>query len=301
MRFANDAYRRFIQMFGKIVMDVPAEAFEHALDAAKERKGAGTAGHGPGRRRPRGADRAVPVDLPGAHGRGVPAGPEGPAAAGDRRGLLVVERPARDRLPAPEQDLRRPGHRGERAGDGVRQPRRRLRHRRGVHPRPRDRREGAVRRLPAQRAGRGRRGGHPQHAAARRAGDSWTPPVLRRAPRGHGHARGPLPRHVRHRVHDREAPVLAPADADRQAHRVRRVGDGLRHAGGRPDRRRRGAAARRREPTGGAVQAAGRRRGVRARGSSRSRSVSTPHRARRSARSCSAPTRRRSGPGAEST
>ena len=42
MRFANDAYRRFIQMFGKIVMDVPADAFEHALDEAKERKGPGT-------------------------------------------------------------------------------------------------------------------------------------------------------------------------------------------------------------------------------------------------------------------
>ena len=41
MRFANDAYRRFIQMFGKIVMDVPADAFEHALDEAKERKGPG--------------------------------------------------------------------------------------------------------------------------------------------------------------------------------------------------------------------------------------------------------------------
>ncbi|MGH2594606.1 MAG: pyruvate, phosphate dikinase [Actinomycetota bacterium] len=42
MRFANDAYRRFIQMFGKIVMNVPADAFEHALDEAKERKGPGT-------------------------------------------------------------------------------------------------------------------------------------------------------------------------------------------------------------------------------------------------------------------
>ena len=41
-RFARDAYRRFIQMFGKIVMDVPGEAFEEALDRAKERKGAGT-------------------------------------------------------------------------------------------------------------------------------------------------------------------------------------------------------------------------------------------------------------------
>ena len=37
-RFALDAYRRFIQMFGKIVMDVPAEAFEHALDEAKAGK-----------------------------------------------------------------------------------------------------------------------------------------------------------------------------------------------------------------------------------------------------------------------
>jgi len=35
VRFARDAYRRFIQMFGKIVMEVPAEAFEDALDEAK--------------------------------------------------------------------------------------------------------------------------------------------------------------------------------------------------------------------------------------------------------------------------
>ncbi|OFW78590.1 MAG: pyruvate, phosphate dikinase [Actinobacteria bacterium RBG_19FT_COMBO_70_19] len=41
VRFARDAYRRFIQMFGKIVMDVPGDAFEHALDEAKERKGPG--------------------------------------------------------------------------------------------------------------------------------------------------------------------------------------------------------------------------------------------------------------------
>jgi pyruvate, orthophosphate dikinase len=41
-RFARDAYRRFIQMFGKIVMEVPADAFEHALEEAKRRKGANT-------------------------------------------------------------------------------------------------------------------------------------------------------------------------------------------------------------------------------------------------------------------
>ncbi len=34
-RFGWDAYRRFIQMFGRIVMDVPGEDFDRALDAAK--------------------------------------------------------------------------------------------------------------------------------------------------------------------------------------------------------------------------------------------------------------------------
>ena len=105
MRFANDAYRRFIQMFGKIVMDVPADAFEHALDEAKERKGPGTQDTDLDVDDLADADRAVPAIYQEHTGRGVPAGSQGPAAPGDRRGLLVVERQARDRLPAPEQDL----------------------------------------------------------------------------------------------------------------------------------------------------------------------------------------------------
>jgi pyruvate,orthophosphate dikinase len=39
-RFGWDAYRRFIQMFGRIVMDVKGERFDHALEAAKQRHGA---------------------------------------------------------------------------------------------------------------------------------------------------------------------------------------------------------------------------------------------------------------------
>ncbi|HET9755261.1 MAG TPA: pyruvate, phosphate dikinase [Candidatus Limnocylindrales bacterium] len=39
-RFGWDAYRRFIQMFGRIVMEVSGERFDHALEAAKERHGA---------------------------------------------------------------------------------------------------------------------------------------------------------------------------------------------------------------------------------------------------------------------
>jgi pyruvate,orthophosphate dikinase len=39
-RFGWDAYRRFIQMFGRIVMDVEGEHFDRALDAAKEQRSA---------------------------------------------------------------------------------------------------------------------------------------------------------------------------------------------------------------------------------------------------------------------
>jgi pyruvate, orthophosphate dikinase len=38
-RFAFDSYRRFIQMFGKIVMDIPGEAFDEELERAKDKKG----------------------------------------------------------------------------------------------------------------------------------------------------------------------------------------------------------------------------------------------------------------------
>ncbi len=38
-RFGWDAYRRFIQMFGRIVMGVDGERFDHALDAAKTARG----------------------------------------------------------------------------------------------------------------------------------------------------------------------------------------------------------------------------------------------------------------------
>jgi pyruvate, orthophosphate dikinase len=39
-RFGWDAYRRFVQMFGRIVMDVKGERFDHALEAAKQAHGA---------------------------------------------------------------------------------------------------------------------------------------------------------------------------------------------------------------------------------------------------------------------
>ncbi len=41
-RFAYDAYRRFVSMFGRIVLDVPAKEFDEALNAAKKRSAAKT-------------------------------------------------------------------------------------------------------------------------------------------------------------------------------------------------------------------------------------------------------------------
>src|SRR6476661_8291907 len=38
-RFAYDSYRRFVQMFGKIVLDVPGEIFEEALHDLVESEG----------------------------------------------------------------------------------------------------------------------------------------------------------------------------------------------------------------------------------------------------------------------
>src|SRR5439155_9721965 len=35
-RFAFDSYRRFIQMFGNVVLEIPKDVFEHEFDAVKK-------------------------------------------------------------------------------------------------------------------------------------------------------------------------------------------------------------------------------------------------------------------------
>jgi pyruvate,orthophosphate dikinase len=39
-RFAFDSYRRFMQMFGNVVLEIPKDAFEHELEAVKSTRGA---------------------------------------------------------------------------------------------------------------------------------------------------------------------------------------------------------------------------------------------------------------------
>ena len=57
-RFANDAYRRFIQMFGKIVLDIDGDKFEHLLEEMKSEIGA-SPGHRTNDRAPHDVGQAI--------------------------------------------------------------------------------------------------------------------------------------------------------------------------------------------------------------------------------------------------
>ncbi len=141
---------------------------------------------------------------------------------------LVEQRPG-PRVPRARGDQRRARHRRHRAGHGVRQPGRRLRHRRALHPQSRDRRERPLRRHHVQGAGRGGRRRHARDPADRHPRDAHARRACRAAePRSE--ARAPLRRPLRHRVHHRAAAPLDAPGPGRQAER----------AGGPPDRRRDG-------------------------------------------------------------
>ena len=137
------------------------ERFDHALEAAKQR---------PRRRRrtPTSTPATCASSSPSSrrssasrHGPRLPGRPERAARPRDQGRLRSLVRQARPRLPQVPEDRPRPRHGGQRRDHGLRQHGRRLRHRRRLHARPEHRREGALRRVPDQRPGRGRRGRHP--------------------------------------------------------------------------------------------------------------------------------------------
>ena len=137
-RFAYDSYRRFVQMFGKIVLDVPGDLFEEALHDLVEAKQL-TRRH-----------RARPRPISPVWSRRSRASSARKRASSSRStrssSSATRSKPCSSRgtasargLPPHGEDRRRPRHRGERADDGVRQQGRRLRHRRRVHAQPVDR------------------------------------------------------------------------------------------------------------------------------------------------------------------
>ena len=243
-RFAWDSYRRFIQMYGSVVLGVEHHEFEAILELEREKRGA-CRGHRHGRRR-----------LAGDRRRSTRSSSRTRSKSRSRRrrsdqlwgaiGAVFGSwmNAARHRLPPAPRHPRELGHRRQRAGDGVRQHGRHVGHRRRLHAQSLDRREGALRRVPGQCAGRGRRRRHPHAAGSDRGGAhrlrldaslarSADAGSLRRVPQHRRAARGALPRHAGRRVHHRARQALDAADALRQAHRQGGAEDRRRHGGAR--------------------------------------------------------------------
>ena len=112
------------------------------------------------------AEHRRPLQDPGRERarHALPAGYSRPAVGRHRRRVRLLAERARHRLSPPARYSRRLGYRRHHPGHGVRQYGRAERDRRRVHAQPLDRRQRALRRVPGQRARRGR-GGWPAYAA----------------------------------------------------------------------------------------------------------------------------------------
>ena len=152
-RFAYDSYRRFVQMYGDVVLGLKpetkneADPFEALLERKKEARGVHLDTELDER-----ALRELVAEFKAeikAQGTRLPRRSVGAAPGRHRRRLRQLGQPARRHLPLDVQHPVELGHGGHRAGDGLRQPGRRLRHRRRLHARSVDGREALLRRVPA--------------------------------------------------------------------------------------------------------------------------------------------------------
>ncbi len=163
-RFAYDSYRRLIQMYGEVVDGVDGQRFEGAIADLKAARGVANDLE-------LGADdlRELIATFQQIYEEEVGSGfPQDP-----REQLRRAYRAVFDSWDAPRAQVYRRtyeipddigtavnvvqmvfGNKGESSGHG-----------RVLHPRPVDGRVGALRRVPRQRAGRGRRRGHPDARA----------------------------------------------------------------------------------------------------------------------------------------
>ncbi len=242
-RFAWDAFRRFMQMYGDVVRGVEHHAFEEALQSVKKAKG---------------VEEDTELDAEDlkkvvALYRGVfkkhtkeefPTDPMtqlwGAIDAvfgswNNERAIKYRELNSIKGLLGTAVNVQTMvfGNFGNDSG-----------HRRLLHPRPVHRREHLLRRVPDERAGRGRGGGHPHaadhHQPAQEAAAGLRP--ARGLPQAPGVA---LPRHAGHGVHHPAGQALHAADQERQAHRARRGQGRGRHGQGRGHQQGGGAPARR--------------------------------------------------------
>ena len=99
-RFAYDSYRRFIQMYGDVVLGVDHYLFEDRLAEIKREHGCDLDTE-LGADDLRGLVRGVSGDRRGAARRRLPAGRRGAVVGRDRRRLRLVDDAARGHLPPP--------------------------------------------------------------------------------------------------------------------------------------------------------------------------------------------------------
>ena len=215
-RFGWDAYRRFIAMFGRIVMGVEAKRFDEPLEAKKEARGA-AADTDLDRRRPARARRASTRAIVRADtGRDFPTDPyeqldlaiKAVFASwfGKRaRDYRESQKIAHDLGTAVNVVTMVFGNMGDDSGTGVaftRDPNT------GEHD--------ALRRVPDERPGRGRRRRRPDRPEDRPDGNRDAG-GLRRVQADRPAARAPLPRRPGPRVHDRARQALHAPDARRRS------------------------------------------------------------------------------------
>jgi pyruvate,phosphate dikinase len=244
-RFVYDAYRRFVMMFSDVVMDIPKRYFEARFDALKERLGVTQ-------------DTDVPADalreLVGEFkqivrdfGKVFPDDPYQQLEMAieavfrswnNERAVIYRER---EKIP---HDLGTAcnvqamvfGNMGDDSGTGV-----------AFTRDPCHRRARAVRRVPAQRAGRGCGGRHPHAAAAERAARAHARSV--RAVPGNRRATGAaLPRYDGLGVHSGARAAVDATVSRRQAHGQSSGQNRGGHGAGRLNRARRSHPARATQP-----------------------------------------------------
>ena len=137
-RFAYDCYRRFVSMYGDVVLgckpesDDEGDVFEERLEAMKKAKGVSF-------------DTELTADdlkelvagfkvaVKERTGKDFPDDPRAQLWGADQRRLRQLGQRPRRRLQAHVRHPRRLGHGGQRPDDGLRQHRRRERHRCGLH------------------------------------------------------------------------------------------------------------------------------------------------------------------------
>ena len=201
-RFAWDSYRRLVTMFGKTVLGIDGDAVRRGAGLDSSQTRGVQRGRRPRPRRPEAArGDATRTSSASETGPRLPAAPARAARPRDPRGLRLVEhRPGPD-LPPSRADPARPRHRREHLHDGVRQPRRQPRHRRGFTRDPATGRPGVYGDYLPNAQGEDVVAGIRNTSTLDDLAERSTPKAHAELIGRDASARDALPRPVRHRVH----------------------------------------------------------------------------------------------------